>query len=142
MKKLATLLALIIVVQTLTGCRDVMPQAVRSNTAVTFTILAVTQPAGDRAVPLISITATIPGFAPLMFNPTPAPYRFAFDSVVYPAAARQIDVVATLIDPNPNVVLTCTWAAMTPAGERLSRDSVGGEGESELGGPVFCRYVA
>lgn len=139
MKKV--LLATLVAVLALTaGCKE---QPDRHDTAVTFTIQAYNQLHGDRVVPMIDVIATIDGFAPWRIGAdTPAPWRGTITSNKYPAAEYEINIIAQLVDPNPDVILTCTWTAETPAGQRLSRDSTGGEGESAPGAPVTCKYFA
>jgi predicted secreted protein len=137
MKK-ALLAALVAVLALTAGCKE----PVRRDTAVTFTIQAYGQLHGDRVVPLIDVVAMIPGYAPWRIGDgVPAPWQGTITSSKYPPAEFEINLVAQLVEPNPDVILKCTWSALTPAGQRLSSDSTGGEGES-LGAPVTCKYFA
>jgi hypothetical protein len=114
-----------------------------ADTNITFTIEAFHQTILDRVVPLINVTANIEGHVPLEIGrEVPAMFRHTILSAMYPQAAEQVEVTAELVEPNPDVVLKCTWMAQTPAGRRYSRDSIGSEGESYAGAPVSCKYVA
>jgi hypothetical protein len=139
MKKLLFVTVLAVAAQ-LTGACDVPDQ---SFTRVTFTINAFHQTTLDPVVPLIDVTATVPGYATWeVADDTSAPYQFTINSLDYTEASESVDITAQPAEPNPDVVLRCTWVASTPAGVRLSRDSTGGEGESHAGQPVNCSYKA
>jgi hypothetical protein len=113
------------------------------NTDITFTIEAFHQVTLDPVVPLIDVVASIPGYQPwALARSAPAPHRFTIHSSEFSQAANQVVINAQLAEPNPDVVLRCTWFAQTPSGVRLSRDSAGGEGESYAGAPVRCEYKA
>jgi hypothetical protein len=120
-----------------------LPSNSNSSTDVTFTIEAFHQKTGGSVTPLIDATVFIDGFMPWDAGVrVPAPYKFTVSSRDYPPAEFEVKVVAQIVEPNPDVVLKCTWGAQTPAGIRLSRDSSGGEGESYAGAPVDCKYFA
>lgn len=142
MKKVlfATLVAVLAL--TAAGCNaDLRGNAI--NTNITFTIEAFHQTTLDPVVPLIDVVAVIPGYAAWhVGDETYTPYQFTIRSTQYAAASRQVEITAQLVNPDPNVVLRCTWVAQTPSGVRLSRDSTGGEGESSSGAPVTCKYFA
>jgi hypothetical protein len=141
MKKLFLALFAFVAALSATACREGEIDTV--HTEITFTINAYHQLTLDPVVPLIDITADIPGFASRTISDNvPAPARFTINSAQYPSASKQVYVVAQLVEPNPDVVLKCTWTAETPGGTRLSRDSSGGEGESYAGGAVECSYKA
>lgn len=142
MRKILFVTLLAIVAPLMGACAaDLRGNAI--NTDITFTIEAFHQTTMDRVVPLINVVATIDGYAPWEIgHEVPAMFRYTIPSAKFPQAAYRVDVTAQLVEPNPNVVLKCTWTAETPAGSRLSRDSAGGEGESFAGAPVSCKYVA
>jgi len=142
MRKLPFLTALAVVAPLMGACAP--PGGNRgSGTSITFTIDAYHQTDLDKVVPRLNVVANVDGYVPWNAgHDVPAPYRFTVDSADYPQAKFKINVVAQQIEPSPNVILTCTWSAKTPAGTRLSRDSSGGEGESHAGGPVNCKYFA
>lgn len=142
MRKILLVTILAIVAQLMGACAaDLRGNPV--NTDITFTIEAFHQTTLDRVAPLINVTANIDGHAPLEIGRSvPAMFRYTILSAMYPQAANRVDVTAQLVEPNPNVVLRCTWTAQTPAGKRLSRDAAGSEGESYAGAPVSCRYTA
>lgn len=124
------------------GCNaDLRSNAI--NTDITFTVEAFHQTTLDPVVPLLNVMATIPGYADwIIGSETPAPFRYTVQSSKYSAASREVKVTAQLVNPDPNVVLRCSWFASTPSGVRLSGDSAGGEGESRAGAPVTCHYSA
>lgn len=135
-----TVIIILGVLATLLGACE-LPSNSNGSTDVTFTVQAFNQKTLDPAVPLINATVFIDGFMPWDAGVrVPAPYKFTVSSRDYPQAEFGIRVVAQVVEPNPDVVLKCTWGAQTPAGARLSRDSSGGEGESYAGAPVDCKY--
>lgn len=120
-----------------------LPSNSNSSTDVTFTVEAFHQTTRDPVAPLIDVTVFIDGFIPWnVGHHVSAPYKFTISSRDYPPVESEVKVVAQIVEPNPDVVLKCTWGAQTPAGIRLSRDSSGGEGESYAGAPVDCKYFA
>jgi len=142
MRKILLVTILAIVAQLMGACATDL-RGNRADTTVTFIIEAFHQTTLDRVAPLINVTANIEGFVPLEIgHEVPAIFREIISSAQYPQAANRIDVTAQLVTPDPNVILKCSWVAITPAGKRLSRDSAGGAGESAAGAPVTCKYVA
>lgn len=143
MRKILFVTVLAVLAQLMGACAAPFNSTEHRSTDVTFTIEAFHQTTHDRVVPLISTTVYIDGFMPWDAGTrVPAPYRFTVSSRDYPPAEFQVRITAQTVEPNPDVVLRCTWAAQTPAGQRLSRDSSGGEGESYAGAPVDCKYFA
>lgn len=142
MRKVLFAVTLTVLAQLMGACNaDLRGNAI--NTDVTFTVQAFHATTLDPVVPMIEVMATIPGHEPwLMAENVPAPHRFTVYSRDYPQAIYQIDITATLITPNPDVVLRCSWSAQTPSGVRLSRESADGEGESYAGQDVHCKYQA
>jgi len=139
-----TVVVILGVLATLLGaCTAPFNSTQRGSTDVTFTIEAFHQTTRGPVMPLIDATVFIDGFMPWdVGHHVSAPYKFTISSRDYPQAEFGIRVVAQVVEPNPDVVLKCTWGAQTPAGIRLSRDSSGGEGESYAGAPVDCTYFA
>lgn len=147
MKRL--LLAPVVVMALLLGACNADLRGNPVNTNITFTIEAFHMTTLDPVVPMIDVWVEVPGHERwLNAHNVPAPYRFTVYSAEYPQAAKQVDIVAAFaetedyVDPQLNVALRCTWSAQTPSGVRLSRDSVGGEGESHPGSPLRCKYIA
>lgn len=140
MRKILFVTILAVLAQLMGACAT---SPTSSRTDVTFTIEAFHEVTMDRVVPLINVVANVDGYAPWEIgHEVSAMFRYTITSAKFPQAAYGIDVTAQLVEPNPDVVLKCTWTAQTPAGRRFSRDSAGGEGESYAGGPVTCKYIA
>lgn len=93
----------------------------------------------------VRLAVTIPGFGSINVVDKTT-FSYAVSSAKYPAAAQQIDVIATVQAP-PSTLLTCSWTAVTPAGVRTSERSRGGEGSNSVfagatSATTTCQYQA
>lgn len=118
---------------------------VREVTTVTFTFETWDTKSRLQGGYLVEVTVNVPGFAPLNVSGKTS-FSYSVPSAKYPAAAKQIDVEATVQAP-PSTLLTCTWTAVTPTGTRSSERSRGGEGSAAVpadgtSATTTCQYQA
>jgi hypothetical protein len=135
--------ALVALVLVLTGGCQAPP--FRESTTVTFTFETWDTKSRLQGGYEVEVTVNVPGFAPLSVSGKTS-FSYSVPSAKYPAAAKQIDVEATVQAP-PSTLLTCTWTAVTSTGTRSSERSRGGEGSAAVpvGGTsatTTCQYQA
>jgi hypothetical protein len=97
---------------------------------ITYTFTAMDQLTQQAVNAPISMSVTIPGFAVWTTVSPTIPATVTIPAKQYPPAERNSSVIGTMSGNGGPVgtLLTCTWSAQTPAGVRVSADSVGGEG--------------
>lgn len=142
--KVGRLLLSLVMLQVLAGC--VVPAPTTAITTVTF-IFETFDTALHRATFPVDASYSMRDVYPLSPGPAqPTPYSYTISSKEHPTAKFGIEVTAHVVAPAGTLV-TCRWSAKTPAGERSSERSRGGEGSAAVpaGGTeaiAYCKYEA
>lgn len=145
MKKLTAAVVVLLAMMSSAGC-VIDDQANPSiPTVITFRFSAFDQMTRTAVALPLTVVTTVSGWAPRERTDLQTPADVVVDSRQYPQAARQTDMSATVTGATPGVLLSCTWTATTPSGDKSSADSRGGEGASQVNGTsttVTCKFEA